>query len=35
MNFDAKSESEKVIEFIKKYYKDNNLSGAIIGISGG
>lgn len=35
MKFDAKKESEKIIKFIKKYYKENNLKGAIIGISGG
>jgi len=33
--FDAKKETEKVIEFIRKYYKDNNLKGVILGISGG
>jgi len=33
--FDAKLETEKVIEFIRKYYKDNNLGGVILGISGG
>ena len=33
--FNAKLETEKVIEFIRKYYKDNNLGGAILGISGG
>lgn len=35
MKFDVKKETEKVIEFIKNYYKINNLSGAILGISGG
>lgn len=34
-NFDAKIEAERVIEFIRKYYKDNNLGGVILGISGG
>jgi len=33
--FDAKREKEKIIDFIRKYYKDNNLGGVIIGISGG
>ena len=33
--FDAKKEVERIIEFIKDYYKKNNLKGAIIGISGG
>ena len=35
MKFDAKKETEKIIEFIKNYYKENNLKGAILGISGG
>lgn len=30
-----KKETEKIIEFIQNYYKENNLKGAIIGISGG
>lgn len=33
--FDAKKETEKVVEFIRNYYKKNNLGGAILGISGG
>lgn len=33
--FDAKYETERVIEFIRDYYKKNNLGGAILGISGG
>lgn len=33
--FDVKKETEKVIEFIRKYYKENNLKGVILGISGG
>ena len=33
--FDAKVESEKIIKFIKDYYKENKLTGAVIGISGG
>lgn len=35
MKFDAKKETEKVIEFIRDYYKKNNLGGVILGISGG
>lgn len=33
--FDAKLESEKIIKFIQNYYKENKLTGAVIGISGG
>lgn len=33
--FDAKKEADKIIKFIKDYYKKNNLKGAVIGISGG
>lgn len=33
--FSAKVETEKIIDFIRKYYKDNNLGGVILGISGG
>ena len=33
--FDAKLETEKIIEFIRDYYKKNNLGGVILGISGG
>ncbi len=33
--FDAKKETEKIIEFIRDYYKKNNLGGVILGISGG
>lgn len=33
--FDAKKISEEIINFIQKYYKDNNIKGAVIGISGG
>lgn len=35
MKFDAKKETEKVIEFIRDYYRKNNLGGVILGISGG
>ena len=34
-NFNAKKTSEEIIQFIRNYYKDNNLKGAVIGISGG
>lgn len=33
--FNAEKETNKVIEFIRDYYRKNNLGGAIIGISGG
>ena len=33
--FDAKKVSEEIIEFIRNYYKENNIKGAVIGISGG
>ena len=33
--FDAKRVSEEIIEFIRNYYKENNVKGAVIGISGG
>ncbi len=35
INFNAEKEANNVINFIRKYYKENNLGGAIIGISGG
>lgn len=35
MEFDAKKETERIIEFIRDYYSKNNLGGAVIGISGG
>lgn len=35
MEFNAKLETNRIIEFIKKYYKENKLKGAILGISGG
>ena len=34
-DFNAKEESEKIIEFIRDYYSKNNLKGVVIGISGG
>ncbi len=33
--FNAKKETERVIEFIRNYYQKNKLGGAILGISGG
>ncbi len=33
--FDAKKECENIIQFIRDYYEENHLGGAIIGISGG
>jgi len=33
--FDAKIETKKIVEFIRDYYKNNNLGGAVLGISGG
>lgn len=33
--FNAELETKNIIDFIRKYYKDNNLGGVILGISGG
>lgn len=33
--FDAKKEVEKIVKFIRDYYKKNNLKGVVLGISGG
>lgn len=33
--FNAKEEKERIVEFIRDYYKKNNLGGAVLGISGG
>lgn len=33
--FNPKIEKDKIIEFIRKYFSDNNLGGVVIGISGG
>lgn len=33
MEFDAKKETESVVQFIRDYYQKNNLGGAVIGIS--
>ena len=35
MKFDAQATCDKIVEFIREYYKKNNLKGAVIGISGG
>lgn len=35
MEINVKEQTEKIIQFIRDYYKSNNLKGAIIGISGG
>ncbi len=35
MKFDAKETANRIIEFIREYYKKNNLKGVVIGISGG
>lgn len=35
MSFDAKRETENIVEFVRDYYKKNNLGGAVLGISGG
>lgn len=35
MLFNAKLEAQNLINFIKNYYKENNLKGVVIGISGG
>jgi len=34
-NFNAEKEVKNIIEFIRTYYKENNLGGVILGISGG
>ncbi len=33
--FNAETEVNNIVNFVKNYYKDNNLGGAILGISGG
>lgn len=35
MVFDARRETEKVVDFVRDYYKRNNLGGAVLGVSGG
>ena len=34
-DFNAEKETNKIIKFIREYYKKNNLGGVILGISGG
>lgn len=33
--FNAKEEVKNIVKFVREYYKNNNLGGAILGISGG
>ena len=33
--FNRKEQVDKIIEFIRNYYQENNLGGVVIGISGG
>ncbi len=33
--FNALEEKDKIVQFIRNYYKENNLGGVVIGISGG
>ena len=33
--FNAEQETNRIIDFIRNYYKENNLGGAVLGISGG
>lgn len=35
MEFNVEKVTEEIIEFVRDYYKKNNLGGAVIGISGG
>lgn len=35
MAFDVERETNNVVNFIRKYYEDNNLGGAVLGVSGG
>ena len=35
MDFNAELEVNKITKFIRKYYRENHLSGVVIGISGG
>ena len=35
MGFNAERETEKIVEFIRNYYKENKLGGAVLGVSGG
>ena len=33
--FNAKKEKDRIVKFIRDYYKENNLGGVVLGISGG
>ncbi|MBR4471032.1 MAG: NAD(+) synthase [Erysipelotrichaceae bacterium] len=33
--FDAYKETDRIVEFVRDYYKKNNLKGAVLGVSGG
>ena len=33
--FNAKKEKDKIVKFIRDYFKENNVGGVVIGISGG
>ena len=33
--FNAKKETDNIIKFIQNYFKENNLKGVVLGISGG
>ena len=35
MRFNSKKETENVIKFVRDYFKNNNLKGAVVGLSGG
>lgn len=35
MRFDSKREAENVISFVRNYYRENKLKGAVVGLSGG
>lgn len=35
MRFDSKRETENVVSFVRSYYRENNLKGAVVGLSGG
>ena len=35
MKFNAKKETENIIKFIRDYYREHNLKGVVLGISGG
>ena len=35
MKFNAEKETEKIVEFVRSYYEENKLGGAVLGVSGG